>query len=281
VTMSERGSKTQVSYFASTLGGALRDVYHQLAAAYWCIRLGVKRGDTKPTYKFCRHLDQTTYFRSQFRAFLEADPAREKRWLQRQVFIDYMPDYDKFKDYPEGTVGRAYYEMIQRHTQEGLLELRRRRLEVLPDEAAGLDLEALQKVNDLDERLERIIARRNIYMTSTHDFCHMLTGSHTDVAGEALVARYQYRHLLVPQNWVNMWLARIVYAISFRWKGLRVMRACFPSIDRSRSYTETDFDNIWSRPIQEFRRELKLPPEGYMPGDILPERAPIFDPQPA
>jgi hypothetical protein len=54
-----------------------------------------------------------------------------------------------------------------------------------------------------------------------------------------------------------------------------------PSIDRSRSYTETDFENIWSRPIQEVRRELKLPPEGYMPGDVLPERAPSFDPQPA
>ena len=67
-----------------------------------------------------------------------------------------------FKDYPRGTVGRAFFEMCKLPDTKGLLDLRARRLAVLPDEKKGLDLEEFKRITDPDELYDRIVARRNI-----------------------------------------------------------------------------------------------------------------------
>lgn len=232
---------------------------------YWVIRLMLNRKDTKPTYMYCWHLDRMTCFRKRFESWLAEDPARLRFWTQRRLFVDDLPDPHAFKDYPEGTLGRAFYEMTRQHRTEGLLDLRRRRLQVLPEEKEGLDLDALSRTTDREALYWRIVARRNIFMTSTHDLCHMLTGSNTEVAGEAVVARYQYRHLLVPQNWMNMVNALLLYAVTFRWGEIRRIRACFPVIDRSVSYAELDYERLWDKPVSEVRKDLGLPEAGLMP----------------
>ena len=164
------------------------EIGHALMTVYWAIRLMLNRKDTKPTYKYCWHLDRVTFFRTQFKAWLHQDPRRIEFWKRPRLFVDNLPDVMNFKDYPRGTVGRAFFEMCKLHGTKGLLDLRARRLAVLPDEKKGLDLEELKRITDPDELYDRIVARRNIFMTSTHDLCHMLTGSNTGLEGEALVA---------------------------------------------------------------------------------------------
>lgn len=242
---------------------------HTLMTVYWALRLMLNRKDTKPTYMYCWHLDRVTFFRSQFKAWLYQDPRRIEFWKQRRLFVDDMPEPQAFKSYPKGTVGRAFFEMCELHDTKGLLDLRERRLEVLPEEKKGLDLEALEGVTDAEELFERIVARRNIFMTSTHDLCHMLTGSNTEIDGEALVAQYQYRHLLVPQNWLNMVNSLLVHLVTLRWGDLRRIVRCFPIINKSESYLGIDFEIVWSRPLREVRRELGLPEEGLTPMDEL------------
>ncbi len=243
------------------------DTGHTLMTVYWAVRLMLNRKDTKPTYMYCWHLDRVTFFRTQFKAWLDDDPRRIEFWKQRRLFVDNMPHLQDFKDYPRGTVGRAFFEMCKLHDTKGLLDLRERRLEVLPEEKKSLDLKALERVTDEEELYERIVARRNIFMTSTHDLCHMLTGSNTEMDGEALVAQYQYRHLLVPQNWLNMFNSLLVHLVTLRWSDFRRIVSCFPIINKSESYLGIDYETVWSRPLREVRRELGLPEEGLTPMD--------------
>jgi len=209
------------------------------------------------------------FFRSQYKAWLYECPERIEFWKKQLLFVDDMPEPERFKDYPKGSVGRAFFEMCKLHNTKGLLDLRTRRLEVMPDEKKGLDLEALNRVTDEDELYELIVARRNIFSTSSHDICHMLTGSNTDIDGEALVAKYQYRHLLMPQNWLNMFGSLVVYLVTFRWGEYKRIVSCFPAIDNSANYLYLDYESIWKRPLRDVRREIRLPEEGFTPMDEL------------
>jgi hypothetical protein len=256
---------SKVRYLPRRPSDAVREAGHVVMTAYWALRLMLNRSDTRPTYMYCWHMDRLTYFRSRFKAWLEAEPAHERFWTQRRLFVDDMPDPAAFKSYPEGTVGRAFYEMCRVHDTKGLLDLRSRRLECLPDEAKALDLESLRGIEDPDVLYERIVARRNIFMTSTHDLCHMLTGSNTEVDGEAVVAKYQYHHLLVPQNWLNMMNAMLVHLVTGRWSRMREIMASFSAIRASRNYAELDYAELWGEPLEAVRRGLGLPEEGLMP----------------
>lgn len=236
---------------------------HCAMAAYWAIRLMLNRSDTRPTYMYCWHLDRVTYFRNLFQRWLDADPEQAAFWSQPRMFIDEMPDPEAFRDFPKGTLGRAFYEMCRLHDTAGLLDLRKRRLECLPAEARGLDMRELVEASNPEERYELMVARRNIFMTSTHDLCHMLTGANTDIDGEAIVAKYQFHHLLVPQNWLNMVNAMLVHLVSLRWLKLREIAASFPVIEKSANYARLDYARLWHRPLGEVRRELGLPENGF------------------
>lgn len=264
------GKKIRVRYLPSSPLQLLKELGHGAMAFYWAVRLMLNRKDTKPTYMYCWHLDRVSYFRTRFQAWFYADPAHETFWTRRRLFVDDMPDPSSFKDYPEGTLGRAFYDMCLLHDTKGLLDLRTRRLQVLPDEAKGLDLEALKKIEDPDELYERIVARRNIFMTSTHDLCHMLTGSNTEIDGEALVAKYQYHHLYVPQNWLNAVNALLVHLVTGRWRKIREILACFPAIEQSANYAELDYEKLWREPLADVRRKLHLPVEGFTETEIEP-----------
>ena len=254
----------------------LADLYNWTMAIYYAVRLSLSRRDTALTYRYCRHLDRVSYFRGRFRAYLADHPESLERWKSRRLFVDEMPDPEAFGRYAEGTVGRCFYEMNRKHAKRGLPELREMRLETLPEERKGLDLEGLRSATDPEDIYERIVARRNIFMTSTHDLCHMLTGSPTDVEGEAVCAKYQYQHLLVPQNWMNLQLSMLDRSKSFKFETLRRIRACFPEIERSVNYSELDFNEIWHEPLLEARRRLGLPEEGFRAKYRPPDSSPVI-----
>jgi ubiquinone biosynthesis protein Coq4 len=248
--------------------------YHLLRVAGHILGLLIDRlrgiGDTYHTYKYCHHLDQLDSFRGLFARALAADPARAACWSRSQVWIDHLPDLAYLSTLPKGSLGRTYFETMRYLEAQGYPSLRPKRLAALPHEARGLDRRLLERTTDRDELLELLISRRNIHMTSSHDFFHMLLGADTFLTGEALVARYQWKHLLVPQNWLNMKLSMAAKLILGNWNLFwRIKGNEFPIIDRSPDCIGYDWNGAWSKPIGDVRAELGLPRDGFMRGADL------------
>lgn len=259
------------SHFATSW---MSQAYH-LAMVLYCIGgLLIDRvrgiGDTYYTYLYCYHLDQIVYFRNLFTRSLQTDPGRVALWMKRQVWIDHLPDLAHLSTLPAGSLGRTYFETMRDLEAQGYPALRPKRLAALPHEAVSLDRHLLESTTDPEARLELVISRRNIHMTSSHDFFHMLLGADTFLTGEALVARYQFRQLLVPQNWLNMKLSMAVKLVSGQWRLYSaIKRHRFPILDGSPDCLGYDWDAAWPRPIGEVRAELGLPPDGFMRGSDL------------
>lgn len=245
------------------------DCWHYLAALGYSIRLMLNRSDTAPTYHYGRHLDQTSYFKSQFQRQIVHSAERSMRWSARSLFVDMMPDIHSFAAYPIGSLGREFHDMQAGYRRTGLIDLRDRRLEVRKDERPALDLGNANE-RDFERFSVWLSARRNIFMTSTHDLCHLILGAAPDIAGEALVARYQYQTLLSAGNWLNMTLSLFVYGITFRWQSLARIISMFEPIDSAGDYSDLDFDRAWERQLVDIRRELRLPALGFMPNGRLP-----------
>ncbi len=244
-----------------------QEVGHLVAAARYTIPLLIDHSQVSNTQRYGSHLCHLTYFRNAFREHLQARPERIERWLRRQVFIDYSPDHEVLARLPAATVGREYHRMCMEHAAAGRPDLRHLRLRILPEEAKELDLDGTVRMVDSDAVFERIVARRNIFSSASHDLRHLLLGADTSPAGEALVGRYEYLHLLEPGDLLNMVNAVALLALTGRWHALqRVLRA-FKSIASSNDPTQLDIDTLWDLPLADARRALGLPPEGLMPGE--------------
>lgn len=247
----------------------LRETYHLLMVIYCTFRLFMDRirsiGDTRFTYLYGDHLDQLRRFRMQFIDYLNQDPARVELWRRRQLWIDYVPDLSVLATLPERSLGREYAKTMKELEEKGYLFLRDRRFQVLPEEVLGLNRDLLDRAEPSATLLRLLTHRRNIYMTSSHDFIHFVTGSNTLLAGESLVARYQYRHTLVPQNWLNMHLSLLAQVCLGRWRSLGKIFQLFEVLDRTPDIVGYDWEGSWRKPLVEVRRELGLPPEGLMP----------------
>jgi len=254
--------------------GFLSDLYHGVMVFFCSVGLMIDRtlriGDTYFTYKYCQHLDQMTYFKDLFRQYLSRDPCRVDQWKRRQLWVDEMPRMDRLRDLPEGSLGRSFYEATDALEKAGLPNLRPKRLKALPEEIRALDLNVVSQESDPDRLFGLLVARRNIYMTSSHDFFHFLSGSNTKIAGEALVARYQFRHLLCPQNLMNMRNSLLCHFCIGRFDAMRIIRNLFPEIDKTIDFTTYDWESAWARPLDDVRRELGLPVEGFMPDGVVP-----------
>jgi len=44
----------------------------------------------------------------------------------------------------------------------------------------------------------------------------------------------------------------------------------FPEIDKTIDFTTYDWESAWARPLDDVRRELGLPVEGFMPDGVVP-----------
>jgi ubiquinone biosynthesis protein Coq4 len=258
-------------YFPSSPSGVVRELRQLGNVALCTLRLLANHNRVSNTQRYGSELCQLTYFRTTFQTYLDEDRSRVARWKRRQVFIDYMPDCEPFKCLPHDTVGFLYYRMCAEHAEQGRPDLRELRLQTLPEEAEGLDLTRGEHVDDPEAFFRWIVARRNIASSAGHDYRHLITGSDTGVVGEALMGRYEYKHLREPGRWMNMTNAVALLTLTGRWHTVRKVRKAFRVIDQSRDITTFDLDRFWDRPLRDARRELGLPPEGLMPAGRLPE----------
>jgi hypothetical protein len=253
------------SNFVTSIKSSTTDMTLALAAGWHAFRLIIDRKDTAHTYRYGRCLEGIEVFRRQFLLALAEAPDLAAFWASPRLFLDQLPGAERFSLCPAGSLGAAYSEFVGAMSEASLLNLRDRRLATLPDEAIALDPEA-GKAKDPDQRMRWIIARRNLFMTSTHDLCHVLLGAPTDIPGEILVARYQYRHLLVPQNWMNMRLGWLSMAVSPKLADKRQkVRAAARIIDQSTSYAWLDLDEALNQPLSAVRQTLNLPANGLLP----------------
>lgn len=264
-------SETTTRYLPSSPADLARELRQLWTVALCTLRLLIDHSRVANTQRYGSQLCQLTYFRTVFQAYLEEDPSRVARWKRRQVFIDYMPDYESFRGLPPDTVGYLYYRMCADHAAQGRPDLRKLRLETLPDEAAGLDLTRGDQVDDPEAFFRWIVARRNIASSAGHDYRHLITGSDTGVIGEALMGRYEYKHMREPGRWMNMSNAVALLTLTGRWPTVRKVVKAFKVIDSSRDITAFDPDQFWERRIQDARLEFGLPPDGLMPGGRLPD----------
>jgi ubiquinone biosynthesis protein Coq4 len=239
------------------------DLYHLAAAGYYTARLAIKQKQVTNTYHYCHHLERLTFVDRRYREFLAENPQTSENLGSRAEFIDEEPDAEQFASFPEGTLGAEYLK-INREYRTGTLDyLRPLRLETLPHEKKGLE-----PLRSDDERLSWLMARRNIYMTTTHDLAHVMAGCDVTPEGEALVAMYQFHHLRVPQNFMNMWNARLWLSFTQKWDQIKRIRYAKNWVQKSVSPLAIDWTKLWALPMPEARIQAGLPPEGL-------QRAPL------
>ena len=99
-----------------------------------------------------------------------------KELLESKVrLIDMLDDHDSIKKLPQGTVGRAYVDFMER---EGL-------------SAAGLEAE-YARFEDASTQYDDVLTRYGDRLRDTHDMLHILTGYGRDALGEQCVLAFTY-----------------------------------------------------------------------------------------
>ena len=89
--------------------------------------------------------------------------------------VDLLDDHDSIKQLPQGTVGRAYVDFMER---EGL-------------SAAGLEAE-YARFEDASTNYDDVLTRYGDRLRDTHDMLHILTGYGRDALGEQCVLAFTY-----------------------------------------------------------------------------------------
>lgn len=104
------------------------------------------------------------------------ETAKGKEMLQSKLrLVDMLDDHDSIKQLPQGTVGRAYVDFMER---EGL-------------SAAGLEAE-YARFEDASTNYDDVLTRYGDRLRDTHDMLHILTGYGRDALGEQCVLAFTY-----------------------------------------------------------------------------------------
>jgi hypothetical protein len=238
------------------------DLYHLGMAAFYTARLALRQKDVWNTYHYCHHLEQVSFVDRAWRRHADANPHLMSRLGDWLMFADAEPDAAALEACPEGSLGREYAKICRQYRTGELDYLRPLRLRTLPHEAVGLDLAHGQRLPPGRSRDAWLLARRNIFMTTSHDLAHLVAGCDVSLEGEALVAMYQYHHLRVPQNFMNMWNARLFLSATGRFGRIRRIRRAWRWVQRSINPLAADWTELWPLPLEVARERLSLPREG-------------------
>ena len=237
------------------------DLYHLGMAGYYTFRLALKQKAVQNTYGYCFHLEQVSFVDRRFRTWLHQNPAIAQALSQPVQFIDWEPDTEKLASMPEGTLGREYHKVALQYRTGELDYLRPLRLRTLPHEQRGLDRAPAETARG-EDLYKWLVARRNIYMTTSHDLAHLVAGCDVSLEGEALVAMYQFWHLRVPQNYMNMWNARLMLSATGNRDKVEHIRAAWKIVTEAANPLQVDWDALWPLPLGEARQRIGLPAKG-------------------
>ncbi len=231
-------------------------------AGWYALRLALDRQDVRHTYRYNRHLEQVSVIDRAFRRFFRDNPRIATALSTPMLFIDEMPDLAGLSSCPEGSLGREYHRLNVAYDTGRMDSLRSLRLATMPHERIALDRARGEPLGDEAARLDWLRCRRNLYMTTSHDLMHLVAGCDMSLEGEALVAMYQFHHLQMPQNFMNMAMARLGLALSLHVSQIRRIRAARRRVAASMNPLHADWPMLWPLPMPEVRRQMMLPPEG-------------------
>ncbi len=113
-------------------------------------------------------------FQNIARKFWETPKGKEMLESKMRL-VDMLDDHDSIKKLPQGTVGRAYVDFMER---EGL-------------SAAGLEAE-YARFEDASNNYDDVLTRYGDRLRDTHDMLHILTGYGRDALGEQCVLAFTY-----------------------------------------------------------------------------------------
>lgn len=140
--------------------------------------LMANKEDTEQVFHIIAALNGKALMRD-FTRFLKTSKG-QARFQERRYLPPILDDHARWKALPEGTVGRAYVEFMEREglTAQGLV-----------DEYAsfGKNLEDGQ-IDGFDEPIDWYGNR----LRDTHDLCHIMTGYGRDALGEACVLGFSF-----------------------------------------------------------------------------------------
>jgi len=166
-------------------------------------------------------------------ARLEADP-ETRRLLDEQPSIDSAHvDFDALERLPDGTLGREYVRFLRDN---------------------GISPDVFKRPNVGDDRVAFIMQR----IRQTHDLWHVLTGYAPDLRGEILLQAFTYAQLRAPSA-----LAITVLGLVRHGRGqrgfARDVRNAFRRGKAARKLATYRWENRWSAPLEDLRRELRCP----------------------
>lgn len=245
----------------------VRDAYHLGMAGYYTFRLLLDNKAVTNTYGYNAHLEQVSFVDRRFRRWLLENPAVIEALRKPLQFIDREPDLDELAAHPPGSLGREYHQVALKYRSGELDYLRSLRLKTLPQEEFGLKRGPAGTATG-EELYRWLVARRNIYMTTSHDLAHLVAGCDVSFQGEALVAMYQFWHLRVPQNFMNLWNARLMLSASGNFAKTRRIRAAWRVVMAAANPLQVDWDALWALPLEEARVAIGLPPEGLQQAEL-------------
>lgn len=181
-------------------------------------------------------------FRQIARRFWETPQGREMLESNMRL-VDMLDDHDSIKRLPQGTVGRAYVEFMER---EGLT-------------AAGLEAE-YARFQDAADNYDDVLVRYGDRLRDTHDMLHILTGYGRDALGEQCVLAFTY-----AQN-RNLGVGFIAYAAAFELKhrvapAAPIMKAVHEGyrIGRdAKNIVHEDIASLLGEPLEDARKRLGI-----------------------
>lgn len=186
---------------------------------------------------------------SNFEAFAES--ARGQVLLERKEYLPpLLDDHSWIRELPEGTVGRAYVDFMEREglTAQGLV-----------DESDKFR----SQIRDYDDDLQWYGNR----LRDTHDLFHVLTGYGRDALGEACLLGFSYSQnrgrgvifiAFMAARRMAKALPRSAHVMDCLWEGKRNGRMALPII-------REDILSLLREPLEDARKRLSIQrPEAYL-----------------
>ena len=139
--------------------------------------LMANKEDTEQVFHIIGALNGNALMRD-FKAFLGTDKG-QARMAERRYLPPLLDDHARWKALPDGTVGRAYVDFMEREglTAQGLV-----------DEYDTFGANAEAGVMGYDDPIDWYGNR----LRDTHDLCHIMTGYGRDALGEACVLGFSF-----------------------------------------------------------------------------------------
>ncbi len=150
-----------------------RAAFRPFAAWKHMQKLIANKEDTEQVFHIIEALNGNSFERN-FRAFM-ATPAGQRLLAEKPYLPPVLDDHEWIRALPEGTVGRAYVEFMEREglTAQGLVE----------------ESEKFRsKAREFDDDYQWYGNR----MRDTHDLFHVLSGYNRDALGEASLLAFTY-----------------------------------------------------------------------------------------